>query len=76
MRTFTYTEQRTLDCSPLRLVQLDWTFLEGPRHLRSATPVTRCLPLPSLPSNDGGYYVCGRVHNLARSVPDVSSPTA
>lgn len=55
--TCTDTLQGTFCPSPSRMVQLDWSFLEDPRYLCSSAPISRCLPLPSIPPHDCGHYV-------------------
>lgn len=58
-------EQRALYTSAKWVVQLDWSILEDPRYLRSATSIARCIPIPPLPSHDRGHYVCWSLYYLA-----------
>lgn len=51
-------QQRTLGTLAKWMVQLDWPILEDPRYLCSSAPISRCIPIPPLPSHDCGHYVC------------------
>lgn len=54
----------------LGMVGLDWAVLEGPRYIRSSTPIARCVPFPTLPPNPCGDHVRGYLHHMASPFPD------